>query len=119
MDIDHITRWKDCNEQQLPGTIYCSCGQQLSNLQPEYERKFQQDTQTAIEELQHLKDVYWKTCVSRGIKGGGTGESQHRHQAHQHYRRSIDGVKGLDGVKLTRTAEFMSSVNDKQEWPTP
>ena len=103
MDIGHLTRCEHCNEQQLPGTIYCLCGKQVPNLQLVCEQKSQGDTQTVVKELLQLKEIYWRTGMARGIKGGGAGESQNRYNARRHHKRSTDGVRGTDGIRIVYT----------------
>ena len=90
-DIDRIMRCKHCEAQQLLGTINCSCGKLMPNLNPEIDQRIKQDTQKIINVMLTQKDMFWQTGTLRGIKGGGAAESQERHAAREHYKSSFQG----------------------------
>ena len=49
------------------------------------------------------KGSCWDTFQARGIKGGGTDESQNRYKGCQHHNRSTDGVKRPDIIGVIYT----------------
>ena len=53
--------------------------------------------------IHNIPEVYRKTGTAGGIKGGGSLESPKRNKARQHCKRSIDGVKGPDRIRIIRS----------------
>ena len=82
MDTDHITRC--CCDLLLLRT---AAAQPQIGVRTENRRRYSGSGQGTLA----IDDSVWKTGMARGMKRGGT--------ARQHYKRSIDGFEGPDGIK--------------------
>ena len=76
MDIDHVTRCEQCDEQLLPGTVCCSWWKNYPTSSPNPNRQSKKILTKVVFELLYLRVSNWKTGQFRGIKGGGTVEKR-------------------------------------------